>query len=165
MRLLFCAVLFLSAGWIGFQRSAEIRTRPLRLQRLADSLSVLQTEICSRKTPLPEALLHCLASFEDLNSFYQLLLIGMKSEQSFSDVWAYAVDRLYPESVEERYALLSLGERIGRYDAQTQETAFRTCIDALRNRASQIGLSSKENAKLAVGFGAVSGMLLAIACY
>ena len=89
----------------------------------------------------------------------------MKSDQSFSNVWTYAVDRLYPESREEQYALLSLGERIGRYDAQTQETAFQTCIDALRNYASHIETSSKVNAKLAAGFGAVSGLLLAIACY
>ena len=158
-------MLFLSVGWIGFQRSAEYRKKPLRLERLADSLAVLQTEICCRRTPLPEALLHCANSFKELNLFYQMLLIGMLKDQSFSDVWTHEVVRLYPESGEEHYALLSLGEQIGRYDVQTQETAFRTCIDVLRNCALQIGMTSKANAKLAVGFGAAGGLLLAIACY
>lgn len=165
MRLLLCAVLFLSAGWIGIQHSTEYRNRPLRLERLADSLTVLQTEICNRKTPLPEALLRCSNSFKELNSFFQMLYIGLKTDQSFSNVWSHATARLYTESAEVQYALRSLGNQIGKYDAQTQEKAFRTSIDVLRNHASEIGLSSKESAKLAIGFGAVVGLLLAIVCY
>ena len=165
MRLSLCVILFLSAGWIGLHRSEEYKKRPLRLQYLADSLAVLQVEICNRKTPLPEALLHCSNAFKELNSFYQRLFVGTKTDQSFSEVWACAVDRLYPEQGEEQYSLLTLGEQMGRYDAQTQEAAFRTCTNVLRNCALRIGANSKVSAKLAAEVGAVSGLLLAIACY
>lgn len=94
-----------------------------------------------------------------------MLFVGTKTDQSFSEVWACAVDRLYPEQGEEQYSLLTLGEQIGRYDAQTQEAAFRTCTNVLRNCALRIGANSKVSAKLAAEVGAVSGLLLAIACY
>lgn len=165
MRLLLSLILFLSAGWIGLQRSAECRREPLSLLALADSLAVLQSETCVRRTPLPAALLRCSNTFSDTKYFYQMLLIGIQTERPISEVWYDAAMRLHLGSGEARHALLALGEQIGRYDAQTQETAFVVCIESLRGCASQIGKTSKINARLAIGLSAVCGLLLAIVCY
>ena len=165
MRTLLCLVLFLCSGWVGIQRSAEFRRKPMLLLSLADSLSILQTEICVRKAPLQEALLHSSESFKNLKTFYQMLLIGAKADQAFSIVWHKAVLELYPYRGEEQHALLALGKLIGRYDAQTQETAFLTCIQVLRSGAMQIKTTSRTNARLAIGLSTVCGLLLAIAFY
>lgn len=157
--------LLLAAGWIGIQQSAEYRKKPLRLLELADSLSVLQNEICRRRAPLPAAFLRCSKAFEGMKSFYQLLYAGMQTDQAFLTVWNHAVERLDLLAGEERHALLTLGEQIGRYDAQTQETAFGICIEALRSYAQQSRSSSRANARLAVCCGMVCGLLLAIMCY
>lgn len=165
MRLLLCLTLLLTGAWIGMQRSAECRKTPLMLLDLANSLSVLQTEICRRRAPLPAALLRCAKAFEDLKPFYQLLYAGTQTDQPFLSVWQYAVAQLRPLAGEERRALLALGEQIGRYDAQTQEAAFSVCIDALRTRALQIRAASGTSARLALGCGLAGGLLLAIVCY
>ena len=165
MRLFLCMSLLLAAGWIGLQRSAEYRKKPLRFLELADSLSVLQNEICQRRTPLPAAFLRCSKAFKGLKPFYQLLYAGTQTDQAFLAVWNHAVERLDLLAEEERHALFALGEQIGRYDAQTQETAFRICIEALRTYAQQIRTASRVNARLAACCGMVCGLLLAIMCY
>lgn len=165
MRLLLCTIVLLAAVRIGMQCSAEYRRAPLMLLDLANSLSILQSEICHRRAPLPEAFLRCAGAFEGLRPFYQLLYAGMRTDQPFLTVWQHAVAEIRPLSGDERHALLALGEQIGRYDAQTQETAFCICVDALKSRALQIRTASLANARLAAGCGLVCGLLLAIMCY
>ena len=165
MRLYLCMALLLAAGWIGIQCSVEYRKKPLRLLELADSLSVLKNEICQRRAPLSAAFLRCSQAFEGMRPFYQLLYAGTQTDQTFFTVWQYAVEQLDLLAGEERHALLTLGEQIGRYDAQTQETAFCICIEALRTYAQQIKTASRVNARLAACCGMVCGLLLAIMCY
>ena len=165
MRLILCIILFFALGWIGVLRSAECRRKPLLMLSLADSLAILQNEICVCRSPLPTALLRCLEVFGETKQFYQMLLVGVRSERSFSEAWAMSVKKVYPYEDEVRYALLSLGEQIGRYDAKTQETAFAVCINTLRDSASQIGSAAKTRARLTIGLGAVTGLLVAVIIY
>ena len=157
--------LLLAVGWIGIQRSVEYKKKPLRILELADSLSVLQNEICQRRAPIPAAFLRCSKAFEGMRPFYQLLYAGTQTDQAFLTVWQYAVERLDILAGEEHHTLLALGEQIGRYDAQTQETAFCICIEALRTYAQQIRTISRVNARLSTFGGMVCGLLLAIMCY
>ena len=165
MRFLFCLILTLSAFWIGGQRALEYRKRPIMMISLADSLAVLKNEICVRRVPIPAALLRCSELFCDTRAFYQMLMAGTRSEHTFSHVWVDAVKQIYPYEDEARRALLALGEQIGRYDAQTQETAFSVCIDSLRSSALQARDKTNNQARLAVGFSAACGLLLAVMCY
>ena len=91
MRLLFCIALFLSAVWIGAQRCVEYKRKPRIIFVLADSISVLQNEVCVRRVPLPEALLHCTKSFGDTKLFYRMLYAGIQTGRPFSEVWHDAV--------------------------------------------------------------------------
>ena len=165
MRFLLCLILTLSVCCIGIQRASEYRKRPILMICLADSLAVLKNEICVRRVPIPAALLRCSELFCDTRAFYQMLIVGSCSERSFSDVWDDAVKRVYTYVDETQHSLLALGEQIGRYDAQTQETAFSVCIDSLRSSALQARDKTNNQARLAVGFSAACGLLLAVMCY
>lgn len=165
MRPLLCIMLFLSAVWIGAQRYRDFEKRPRVLFALADSLSVLQNEVCVRCIPLPDALHYCATLFSETKLFYQMLHAGIQTGRPVSDVWRDAALQLDLNSQQARQTLLSLGEQIGRYDAKTQETAFAVSVTTLRDCASRSILMSKTNAKLAIGFGMVCGLLLAVMCY
>ena len=165
MRFLLCLILTLSVCWIGIQRASEYRKRPILMICLADSLAVLKNEVCVRRSPIPTALLRCSELFRDTKIFYQMLMVGTRSERPFSDVWDDAVKRICPYEDEAQHSLLALGEQIGRYDAQTQETAFAVCIDSLRSSAAQIRETTSHHARLAIGLGSACGLLLAVMCY
>ena len=149
MRILLCVILFLSVAWIGVQQAALCNRKQILLFAAADSLAVLQSEICVEQT----------------KPFYQLLLQGMESELPFSVCWRSVVMQMPLLTREARHALVALGEQIGRYDLQAQESAFDVCISTIRNDAEKASCKSKEIKKLSVGIGAICGLLLAIVCF
>ena len=148
MRLLLCLLLFFSVACLGVHHAFEIRRRWKWVQCLADSLSILQNEICACKRPLPEALLRCAELFNPTNSFYRMLYAGLHTDMPFACVWNQAVTQFAPHSGEVRHALYALGQQIGRYDAQIQDSAFSACVTFLREYASQEGLLSKTNVRM-----------------
>ena len=165
MRMLLCAMLIFSAWWIGIMTAVAYRKKPLFLLSLADSLTVLQSEVCARRIPLPQALLRC-AEMPGLSvRFYQFLLAGMCLDESFALTWRNALNQLPELSEEELHALRALGEHIGQYDAQTQDAAFDVCVTALRRSAEQLQITSRTNARTAIGIAFACGLLLAIVCY
>lgn len=165
MRILLCVILFLSVAWIGVQQAASCNRKQMLLLTTADSLAVLQSEICVQRAPLPAALFRTAEVFEQTKPFYQLLLQGMESELPFSVCWRSVVMQMPLLTRESRHALLALGEQIGRYDLQAQESAFDVCISTIRYDAEKASCKSKENMKLSVGIGAICGLLLAIVCF
>ena len=165
MRFLLCLILILSIIWMGLQRAYEYRKRPILMISLADSLAVLKNEICVRRTSIPDAMIRCSELFCDTRGFYQMLMAGPRSEHTFSHVWVDAVKQIYPYEDEARRALLALGEQIGRYDAQTQETAFSVCIESLRSSASHVRETTGNRARMAIGLSAAGGLLLAVMVY
>ena len=165
MRLLFCILLFLASVCLGVRNAYDCSRKPILLHSLADSLSVLQNEICASRKPLPAALLRCTELSELTRSFYQMLYAGLQTDLPFIQTWNSAVIKFTPCSGEARQSLLMLGQQIGRYDAQIQNSAFSVCILFLREYASKERTMSKTNARMSVGLGAAFGLLLAIACY
>lgn len=165
MRGMLCVILFASVTWIGVQQALECKRRQMMLLCVADSLAVLQSEICVQRSQLARALSRCSEINYQTKPFYLVLLRGVETDFSFKDCWRRAVVEMLPMTGESRHALLALGEQIGRYDLQAQEMAFEVCIAVLREQASQTSAKTKENVKLSVGLGAAFGLLLAIVCY
>ena len=64
-----------------------------------------------------------------------------------------------------RAALLTLGEQLGKYDAQLQRTALDACIETLQAAAAQMQADTVQRGKLFCGLGATLGLLAAVALF
>ena len=62
-------------------------------------------------------------------------------------------------------ALLTLGEQLGKYDAQIQRRALDTCIETLQAAAAQMQADTTQRGKLFCGLGATLGLLAAVALF
>ena len=62
-------------------------------------------------------------------------------------------------------ALLTLGEQLGKYDAQLQRTALDACIETLQADAAQMQADTVRRGKLFCGLGATLGLLAAVALF
>ena len=117
--------------------------------------------------PLPEALRHLAAGApEPLSTQYAALADGITDGgRPFSESWAatfQALDMLTPDM---RAALLTLGEQLGKYDAQIQRRALDTCIETLQAAAAQMQADTTQRGKLFCGLGATLGLLAAVALF
>ena len=61
--------------------------------------------------------------------------------------------------------MLTLGEQLGKYDAQIQRRALDTCIETLQAAAAQMQADTTQRGKLFCGLGATLGLLAAVALF
>ena len=117
--------------------------------------------------PLPEALRHLAASApEPLSAQYAALADGITDGgRPFSESWAAAFQALDMLTPDVRAALLTLGEQLGKYDAQIQRRALDTCIETLQAAAAQMQADTTQRGKLFCGLGATLGLLAAVALF
>ena len=103
---------------------------------------------------------------EPLSTQYAALADGITDGgRPFSESWAavfQALDMLTPDV---RAALLTLGEQLGKYDAQIQRRALDTCIETLQAAAAQMQADTTQRGKLFCGLGATLGLLAAVALF
>ena len=65
-----------------------------------------------------------------------------------------------------RAALLTLGEQLGKYDAQIQRCALDTCIERrCRLLRARMQADTAQRGKLFCGLGATLGLLAAVALF
>lgn len=83
----------------------------------------------------------------------------------FSESWAAAFQALDMLTPDVRAALLTLGEQLGKYDAQIQRRALDTCIETLQAAAAQMQADTTQRGKLFCGLGATLGLLAAVALF
>lgn len=165
MRLIGCVLLVLSVGWMGALYASALKRRPRTLLALADSLAVLQNEICTRLAPLSYALERAAAVSDLTSQYYFCLITGLESQLSFPELWASAVRCVPSLRPEDRQALFPLGMQLGRYDAETQSETLSCCIQTLRSHAAGCRESVRSGARLSVGLGFAGGLLLAVTFY
>lgn len=117
--------------------------------------------------PLPEALCHLAASApEPLSAQYTALADSITDgDRPFSESWAAAFQALDMLTPGVRAALLTLGEQLGKYDAQLQRTALDACIETLQAAAAQMQADTVRRGKLFCGLGATLGLLTAVALF
>ena len=117
--------------------------------------------------PLPEALRHLAAGApQPLSTQYAALADGITDGgRPFSESWAAAFQALDMLTPDVRAALLTLGEQLGKYDAQIQRRALDTCIETLQAAAAQMQADTTQRGKLFCGLGATLGLLAAVALF
>ena len=152
------ALVFLGSTAAGFALRQELRLRLRLLTAVVDSLILLRSDIVGRLLPLPEALRHLAAGApEPLSTQYAALADGLTDGgRPFSESWAAAFQAL---------DMLTLGEQLGKYDAQIQRRALDTCIETLQAAAAQMQADTTQRGKLFCGLGATLGLLAAVALF
>ena len=157
------ALVFLGSTAAGFALRQELRLRLRLLTAVIDSLNLLRSDIVGRLLPLPEALRHLA---EPLSTQYAALADGITDGgRPFSESWAAAFQALDMLTPDVRAALLTLGEQLGKYDAQIQRRALDTCIETLQAAAAQMQADTTQRGKLFCGLGATLGLLAAVALF
>ena len=161
------ALLFLGSTAAGFALRRELQQRAQLLAAVIDSLQLLRSDIVGRLLPLPEALRHLAASApQPLSAQYTALADSiMDGDRPFSESWAAAFQALDMLTPGVRAALLTLGEQLGKYDAQLQRTALDACTETLQAAAAQMQADTVRRGKLFCGLGATLGLLTAVALF
>ena len=150
------ALVFLGSTAAGFALRQELRLRLRLLTAVIDSLNLLRSDIVGRLLPLPEP----------LSTQYAALADGITDGgRPFSESWAAAFQALDMLTPDVRAALLTLGEQLGKYDAQIQRRALDTCIETLQAAAAQMQADTTQRGKLFCGLGATLGLLAAVALF
>ena len=154
------ALVFLGSTAAGFALRQELRLRLRLLTAVIDSLNLLRSDIVGRLLPLPEALRHLAAGApEPLSTQYAALADGITDGgRPFSESWAAAFQALDMLTPDVRAALLTLGEQLGKYDAQIQRRALQAA-------AAQMQADTTQRGKLFCGLGATLGLLAAVALF
>ena len=93
------------------------------------------------------------------------LRLSAHGGRPFSESWAAAFQALDMLTPDVRAALLTLGEQLGKYDAQIQRRALDTCIETLQAAAAQMQADTTQRGKLFCGLGATLGLLAAVALF
>ena len=144
-----------------------LRERVNCLRSIITSLSVMESEICDRLTPVPE-LMEMLEKeapeparelFISVNS-----LIGQIGEKTFSDIWRQAIART-PQlllSPQETLALSELGFALGKYNIEQQKSAFAHTKARMESFLDQAERQQTQNSKVSAFVGLASGMLAVI---
>ena len=150
------ALVFLGSTAAGFALRQELRLRLRLLTAVIDSLNLLRSDIVGRLAGAPEP----------LSTQYAALADGITDGgRPFSESWAAAFQALDMLTPDVRAALLTLGEQLGKYDAQIQRRALDTCIETLQAAAAQMQADTTQRGKLFCGLGATLGLLAAVALF
>ena len=150
------ALLFLGSTAAGFALRQELRLRLRLLTAVIDSLNLLRSDIVGRLLPLPEA----------LSTQYAVLADSITDgDRPFSESWSAAFQALDMLAPDVCAALLTLGEQLGKYDAQLQRCALDACIETLQAAAARMQTDTAQRGKLFCGLGATLGLLAAVALF
>lgn len=156
-----------ASGCLGFLKAAELRRRPRLLKAAADSLKLIRNDIAFRLLPLPEALQHAAqAASGALQDTYATLARQMCTQaQPFSEQWCEGFGALADFSPEDRAALCTLGEQLGKYDADAQLDAIDYCVHYLQAAEQDARASVAQHGKLYSGLGLTIGLIVAVTLY
>lgn len=164
----FGIVLVLAASsCLGLLKAAELRQRPRLLKATADSFKLIRNDIAFRLLPLPDTLRHAAQTASaPLQGTYAMLAELMCIEtQPFSEQWRAAFGTLNGFSPEDQAALCTLGEQLGKYDADAQLDAIDYCIHYLQVAEEEARANAARHGKLYSGLGLTVGLIVAVTLY
>ena len=162
------AILVICAtGAMGIRGVAALRARVSALEALCFSLQLMESEICSRLTPMREVLdMLSRQSPPRARGLYRRALENMNAigQCSFHTIWKNAVAQsrelcLRPE---EARVLSELGTCLGRYDVTQQAEAISRVRDRMETFLRRAGEERDRDWKLHAFFGLASGAFAVI---
>ena len=161
--------MIISAGVMGYSGVRKLRGRVRSLEALIASLDIMESEICSRLTPMREVLeiLSTKVGYPARN-LYENVLAGMEQlgRCSFYSIWKQAISDTQELLLrqEEQEVLSELGLCLGKYDVREQaETIIRIRRRLeifLRKAETERDRDSKMHAFFGVGAGVFAVIIL-----
>lgn len=151
---------------LGMWYRAEFFGRIRALRMLVNTLELLAGEVRYGRSTLPECCVHVSRYLED--SFQQAFYkIGERMETnegiSFGEVFIEETKtglQALPLKGEDREAFLRFAIQTGFTDGQMQLRALEQSIETLRAKSEKLERENAEKCRMAVGLGAMSGLLL-----
>lgn len=169
MKYLGAALIFFACLGAGTSRALEMRRRVRTLRGLTAALEVMKSEICSRLSPLPQAVEAAASGAPaELAAFFASLRRGEADigDRSFSDIWGAGCRETLPALGErELAALLGLGASLGRYAAEEQGQAFDACAAILGGALRTYETALSGGMRTAVGVWAALGAMTVITLF
>ena len=166
MRYVGAITICLAALFIGLSRAREEKVKTQLLRELCSLLEIMKSEISDNKTALIKLFsMQNLNSFELIFPFIESINMGISSigDRRFNDIWCGCVSEklsILPEK--SMSALLSLGNSLGRYDAEMQKSSIERCIAKVSAECEAAENSLKNNEKMYIGLGGGAGAILAL---
>ena len=146
----------------------RLRARSRNLAALTCALTVMQSEICDRLTPMPELLSQLSEEAEQpVNLLFKNAQIRMNENlggMSFAAIWKRAVAET-PELLlteREQSVLYELGLSLGRYNAAEQKSALEYARRRMEDFARKADIERDTNSKLHAVLGVAAGVFAAV---
>ncbi len=143
------------------------KARIRELREMCELLRLMQGELETRLTPLPE-LIHALT--ERTGGSAKRFLMTMEreleklGERDFDEIWAEAAETSYTQIEErEREEVKKLGGVLGRYSVEIQLEQLQSCADKLTERWRLDAEKAPEKGRVGTGMICALGALLLIA--
>lgn len=167
IRFLGAALVICATGTMGALGVITLRRRVCVLEGLIVSLQLMESEICSRMTPMREVLDMLSATAPPrVRGLYRRAAEGMSAlgQCSFYTIWKNAVAMSYELALrpDEAQTLSELGLCLGRYDVREQAEAIgqlRRRLELLLRRAEA---ERDRDSRLHAFFGIASGIFAVI---
>lgn len=151
----------------GYISVGKMKRRVKCLNSIAASLSLMESEITDRLTPMPE-LLERLSD----DAFYPASLLYARTaenleklgEIAFSEIWGEAVDAesALILSPEEREILRRLGMSLGKYSAYEQKKAIEYARRKIEDAAERADAEREKNSRVQTALGLAAGVFTVI---
>lgn len=160
------ALIFLSCGYAGYLTSSTLARRTAALRSFADGLTLLQSEIGGRQTPLLPAFRLCAQQTPgEAGRFFDQL--GRLLEREPNRPAAELLRQLLEQgdwglTEEDAGILAALGPALGRYDGQTQAQALERQRRSLEQNMARARAEQESQGRLWRTAGLCCGAALAL---
>lgn len=167
IRLIGAALIISSTAAMGFAGVWRLRNHVRALAAVLTSLDQMESEICSRLTPMRDVLeLLSKEAPGPVRSFYQNAFRGMDAlgDRSFYQIWTDAVanTRSLPLTEEEAQCLGELGLCLGRYDVREQAESINRVRKRMERFLREAEAARVRDSRLHAFFGVASGLMAVI---
>lgn len=167
IRYLGAALVIAATGSMGFMGVWRLKKRSEALEGLITSLQLMESEICSRMTPMREVLeLLAQRAPQSVRGLYRRAYEDMNDlgRRSFYAIWKGAVlsSRELRLREDEAQVLTELGLCLGRYDVREQAEAISRVRRRLEPALARAEEERRRDTKLHAFFGLASGLFAVI---
>ena len=166
MRLIAAGLIVFSCTALGIIKAHGLSELDRTYSALISALELLKGEICTSRAPLDAALSLALQSSDKtVSSFFDAVISRLNAleDSTFGNIWTLSVQNeltVLPKSCAQ--VLVSLGNSLGRYDADIQKCAIERCSAQIQAAQRSLRETAAVNKRMYVGTGSAAGLIIAI---
>jgi len=157
-------LVILSCSVMGLNMARSLRRRAEFLRSLVHALTLLRNELCTSLLPVKEVLVMLAGDKSSRSGMFFERCLSLFGNGDFKFAWVTAASdgRAWGMAEEECSMLASLGDVIGRYEAEKQRELIDRVADYFDERAKLADEEARRQYKLRTALGIGSGLMLAI---